>query len=103
MGPVTSKRMFGGYGFFLEGLMFALMANDELYLKADNQSEHEFENLGLEPFTYHKKDKVFQMSYYQAPEDVYENPEQMTEWANRAYAAAVRAAKNKATKRKSNP
>ncbi len=35
IGPVESKSMFGGFGMFLEGLMFGLVAGNELYLKVD--------------------------------------------------------------------
>jgi len=33
---VTSKSMFGGYGIFKDGLMFALVADDTLYIKTDD-------------------------------------------------------------------
>ena len=35
MGPVSVKRMFGGAGVFRDGLMFALIADDTLFLKTD--------------------------------------------------------------------
>ncbi len=37
-GLVESKFMFGGFGVFLEGLMFGLIANNELYLKVVSQN-----------------------------------------------------------------
>ncbi len=49
-GPIAAKRMFGGFGIYHDGLMFALVADDELYLKADKQSIPEFETKGLGPF-----------------------------------------------------
>jgi len=48
MGPLNAKRMFGGHGFFLERLMFALISDRTLYLKADKDSEKEFKVKGLE-------------------------------------------------------
>ena len=95
IGPVEAKRMFGGYGLFLGGLMFGLVADNSLYLKADDESKAEFEALGLEPFTYYKKGKPFSMSYYQAPEDALEDPDAMNLWGNTAYSAALRAAAKK--------
>ncbi len=92
IGPVLPRRMFGGYGIFLDGLMFGLVADDTLYFKADASSVGEFRDAGLEPFTYSKHGKVATMSYYQAPEEVLEDVEQMRSWANKAYAAALRAA-----------
>jgi DNA transformation protein len=98
IGPVRAKGMFGGYGLFLEDLMFGLIANSTLYLKADKQTENAFKDKGLEVFTYHKQGREFRMSYYQAPEEALEDGEEMNVWANRAYAAALRAAAKKRQK-----
>ena len=95
IGPVRAKRMFGGYGIFLEGLMFALIADSVLYLKVDGETEAEFESLGLQAFTYEKKGKEYQMSYFEAPEDALDDAEAMNMWANKAYAAAIRASSKK--------
>ena len=92
VGPVSSRRMFGGHGIFLEGLMFGLIAGRELYLKVDAQSRAEFVALGLQPFAYMRQGKSMQLSYYQAPEEALEMPGVMTEWGNKAYMTAVRAA-----------
>lgn len=98
VGPVNAKRMFGGYGIFLDGLMFALIADQTLYLKADKESESDFNDRGLEVFTYNKKGKEYAMSYFQAPEETLEDAEQMNIWANTAYGAALRAAAGKRSK-----
>ena len=72
IGPVRAKAMFGGHGIFLEDLMFGLVADSVLFLKVDKQTENNFKVRGLEAFTYMKKGKEFNMSYYQAPEEVLE-------------------------------
>ncbi len=95
IGPVRAKAMFGGHGIFLEELMFALIADSVLFLKVDKQSESNFKARGLEAFTYMKKGKEFKMSYYQAPEEVLEESEEMNYWANMAYSAALRVASKK--------
>ena len=92
LGPVRAKSMFGGYGIYLDGLMFGLIADNTLYLKTDNESVNAFKEKELEAFSYHKKGKELKMSYYQAPEDALEDSEEMNDWANKAYAAALRAA-----------
>lgn len=94
MGPVLAKAMFGGFGIFLEGLMFGLIADSVLYLKVDKETENEFKAKGLEPFTYIKKGKEIKMSYYQAPEETLDDDEEMNYWASKAYSAALRAASN---------
>ncbi len=95
LGPVSARRMFGGYGIYLDRLMFALVASDTLYLKVDDESRGEFEAAGLEPFRYTKKGKTYQMSYHAAPEDALEDAELLRDWARKAVDAAMRAAHGK--------
>jgi DNA transformation protein len=95
IGVVSAKRMFGGYGIFLDGLMFALVADSTLYLKADSETENEFEEKGLERFKYNKKGKEYSMSYYCAPEEALEDIDEMNAWARKSCGAALRAAARK--------
>lgn len=95
VGPVTARRMFGGHGIFLDGLMFALVSDNNLYFKVDEISEADFKAADLEPFKYKKNGTDIKMSYYQAPADVFDSRDMMCEWGNRAYAAALRAAAQK--------
>lgn len=98
IGPIRAKSMFGGHGIFLDGLMFGLIAESILYLKVDKETENDFKAKGLEAFTYHKKGKKFQMSYYQAPEETLEDADEMKSWTNKAYGAALRASSKKRKK-----
>ena len=98
LGAVHAKRMFGGHGIFLQGLMFGLIADSVLYLKADKDLENDFIIQGLEAFHYHKKNTLHTLSYYQAPEEALENEEVMFEWATKAYQAAIRVADKKRKK-----
>lgn len=90
-GTVGARRMFGGHGVFLDGLMFAIVSADTLYLKADEMSRAEFELAGCEVFGYARKGKRAALSFYRAPADAMESPELMLPWARTAYAAALRA------------
>ena len=92
-GNVRSKRMFGGYGIYHDDLMFGLVADDVLYLKADKTSSSVFIDSGLPAFEYEKKGKTMKMSYYLAPEEIYDDPEVAREWAIRAFEAALRSRK----------
>lgn len=98
LGAVSAKRMFGGYGIFLDGIMFGLIADSTLYLKADKELGKEFAAKGLEPFTYYKKGKPYKMSYFQAPEEALENGDEMRLWAKKAYEVALAAAEKKGKK-----
>ena len=95
-GTVTSRRMFGGFGVYHDGLMFALVADDVLYLKADEKSVGAFVGLGLAPFEYVKGGKKMKMSYFMAPEGIFDDPEQARIWAIVAFEAALRATKRTA-------
>ena len=95
IGPVRARAMFGGHGIFLEELMFGLVADSAFFLKVDKENEGHFKDRGLEAFTYMKKGKEYKMSYYQAPEEVLDDVEEMNYWANLAYSAALRAASKK--------
>lgn len=89
-GTVGARRMFGGHGVYLDGLMFAIVSEDTLYLKADEMNRIEFEQAGCEIFDYERKGKRATLDFFRAPEDAMESPELMLPWARTAYAAALR-------------
>ncbi|MEY4978807.1 MAG: hypothetical protein RLZZ352_1077 [Pseudomonadota bacterium] len=90
-GVVRSRRMFGGYGIYHEEVMVGLVADDVLYLKVDAVSAPEFAAAGSRPFQYTKNGVSMTMSYSSAPVEIFDDPEAARIWANRAYAAALRA------------
>ena len=90
-GTVSARRMFGGHGVYLDGLMFAILSGNTLYLKADEMNRIEFEQAGCEMFGYARKGRRAMLGFYGAPEDAMESPELMLPWARSAYAAALRA------------
>ena len=102
VGPVAAKRMFGGGGLFRDGTMFTLIADDVLYLKADEQNQADFEDRGMGPFFYEKKDRKepVKMSYWEVPPDVLEDPGELCQWAVRAWEAARRSGTGKKNKKK---
>lgn len=94
MGPIMVKRMFGGQGVFLDGLMFGLIADGSLYLKADDANRADYEAEGLAPFSYARRGgKATVMSYWRAPERLLDEPDAMVAWAVKAVAAARRSAR----------
>jgi DNA transformation protein len=95
VGSVEAKAMFGGYGIYHEGIMFALVADDVLYLKTDGNNRARFDDRNLPAFQYDKNGKRYSMSYNEAPGEVYDDPDDMALWANSAIAAARRNAANR--------
>jgi DNA transformation protein and related proteins len=93
--PVTLKRMFSGAGLFSDGLMFGLVVRGVIYLKVDDTSIPDFEREGSGPFTYSRgkssgRVSSHALSYWRLPERLYDNPDELAVWAERALAIAQR-------------
>jgi DNA transformation protein len=98
-GPVTVRRLFSGFGISADGTNFALALRGGLYLRADEQTIARFEAEGSKPFQYQTKAKTVTVaSYWQLPERLYDDPEELSGWAKAALAAAERAALAKRSK-----
>ena len=98
-GPVTIRRMFSGFGISADGTNFALALRGGLYLRADAQTIARFEAEGSKPFQYQTRAKTVTVgSYWQLPERLYDDPEELAGWARAALAAAQRAAIRKRPK-----
>jgi DNA transformation protein len=100
-GPVTIRRMFSGFGISADGTNFALALRGGLYLRADEQTIPRFEAEGSKPFQYQTRAKTVTVnSYWQLPERLYDDPDDLTDWARASLAAAQRAALRKRPKAK---
>ena len=98
-GPVTIRRMFSGFGISVDGTNFALALRGGLYLRADGETIARFETEGSKPFQYQTRTKTVTVaSYWQLPERLYDDPEELAGWARAALAAAKRAALAKGRK-----
>ena len=99
-GPVTIRNMFGGAGVYADGVMFAILVDDTLYLKTDAASTRAFESEGMGPFTYAPAGKQrVAMPYWEAPPRLLEEPDELVAWAREAHRIA-RAGKAKAPRRR---
>jgi DNA transformation protein len=100
LGGVSARRMFGGHGFYKDGVMFALEAFNRLFIKADDLNRDRFTEAGCEPFTYTYKDgREMVMSYYEPPEATFANEQRMKSWALLGWEAALRGVKPKTKKK----
>ena len=100
-GPVTIRRMFSGFGISADGTNFALALRGGLYFRADEQTIPQFEAEGSKPFQYQTRAKTVTVnSYWQLPERLFDDPEELSGWARAALAAAQRAALRKRPKAK---
>jgi DNA transformation protein and related proteins len=88
------RRMFSGVGLFHGGAMFALIVRDALYFRVDGNTRERFERAGSEPFSYTRQGRQVSLSaYYAVPEDLFDRPDELLEWARNAVAVARAARK----------
>lgn len=100
LGPISIRRMFSGAGVFANGVMFALVSDDTLYFKADEATRVEFETEGMHAFTYATKEgRNTLVTYWRAPERLFDEPDEMLIWARKALTIAERAGTKKATRK----
>ena len=92
-GAVIVRRMFGGAGLFSDGVMFGLVSGGQIYLKADATTVTCFEREQCKPFEYATKNgKRTLTSYWRLPDRLYDDADELAQWASQALAAARRGA-----------
>ena len=93
---ITSKKMFGGFGLYQEGLIFAIITSDDkVYFKVDEHNQKQFEGKGSKQFTYTFKNtgKTTTMPYWVLPEDILEDPKELPKWVASSVEVSKRAKK----------
>jgi len=94
LGGITTRSMFGGHTLYCNGVIFAIVADNALYLKVDDANRPRFEHLGLEPIRPFP-DRPEVMQYYPPPASFFDDTEVMKEWAQPAIEAGNRAQSRK--------
>jgi DNA transformation protein len=103
-GPVTIRPMFSGFGISVDGINFALALRAGLFFRADEQTIPQFEAEGSKPFSYQTSTRsVTVASYWQLPARLFDDTDDLSEWARAALAAAQRAALTKRAKARKLP
>ena len=102
VGPVSVRRMFGGAGVFVDGLMIALVTGGELFLKADEETIPAFRAEGAVPFEFSTNRRRVTTSYWRIPARLFDEHDELAQWARGAFRVAQRAAA-KPGKRKAKP
>lgn len=102
IGSVRANRFFGGVGLSIDSVQFAMMMGDSLYFVVDDSTRNKYEQAGMPPFSYAtKKGWVKVKRYYEVPEDILADPDQLAAWANEAIQIASFSQKPKQTHKKS--
>lgn len=89
LGAISTRRMFGGAGIYSEGVMFALIEDDILYFKADDSTKARYVSEGLAPFAFEGQTRMVETSYWRAPERVFDDTDEMLDFARDAVRAAL--------------
>ena len=93
LGRVTMRRMFGKTGVFCDGVMLGMVTENMLYLRVDDHNRAIFEEARASPpLNYEKGGRTIDLSFWRAPERLFDEPDELVEWARLALAAARRVA-----------
>jgi DNA transformation protein len=105
LGRITMRRMFGKTGVFCDGFMLAMVRDNTLYFRVDDDNRAAFKEAeSFPPLDYQKKGGTIDLSFWRAPERLFDEPDELVVWALAALAAARRVAAKReraARKRKS--
>lgn len=103
LGEARARRMFGGWGVYLDEVMVGLVAGEALYLKTDARTRDAFAAAGCAPFVYRSRDRTIPMSYWSLPEAALDSADAMRPWALLALEAARRKAVAKPVRKRARP
>jgi len=93
LGRVTMRRMFGKTGVFCDGAMLGMVTDNTLYFRVDDQNRAAFKEAeSSPPLNYEKKGETIDLSFWRAPERLFDEPDELVAWARAALAAARRVA-----------
>jgi DNA transformation protein len=91
-GKVTVRRMFGGEGLYRDNVMFAIVFEERIYLKTNEEGRQAFIAEDCLPFVYPmKKGDITSHNYYALPDRLYDDPDELADWARTAFAVAKNA------------
>ena len=99
-GGMTSRRMFGGHGIYLDGLFVAIVWKDTLYLKAAGDGKATCEAAGLRRFRPSSKTPSYSLGFYAPPEEALEDRDALRPWVEIALTAARETARTPTSRRK---
>src|ERR1051325_10608818 len=100
-GPVDVRRMFSGFGLYADDVCFGIFLRGEFYLKVDDSTIPRFMAEGSEPFTYSTRKKTVTVnSWWRMPARLYDEPEELADWAREAVSVAARIRLKKASRKK---
>lgn len=96
---ISAKSMFGGFGIYYNGVIFAVIVDDTLYFKVDEVNKPDYLAINSKAFSYKtKSNKDVSMSYFEIPINILEAPEELSIWARKSVACSLRSTGKKIRK-----
>jgi DNA transformation protein len=93
LGRITMRRMFGKTGVFCDRLMLGMVTDNTLYFRVDEHNRATFnEAAAFPPLNYEKRGRTIDLSFWRAPERLFDEPDELLAWGRAALAAARRVA-----------
>lgn len=83
-GPIKSRAMFGGYGIYYGDVMFGLIAENVLYFKVDDTNRQDYLDHDSKPFAYSNGTKTVSLPYYELPEEILNNYDELSKWIKKS-------------------
>lgn len=79
------RSMFGWYWIYRFGKIFAILVWNQFYFKVWEINKQDFIDYWSEPFSYKKKSgEIGIMTYYELPEEIMENREELFKWIDKS-------------------
>ncbi|HEY0992391.1 MAG TPA: TfoX/Sxy family protein [Kofleriaceae bacterium] len=93
VGRITMRRMFGKTGVFCNGVMLGMVRDNTLYFRVDEHNQAAFkEAASFAPLNYEKQGSTIDLAFWQAPDRLFDDPDELVTWARIALSAARRVA-----------
>jgi DNA transformation protein len=86
---ITYKRMFGAIGLYYQQRFFAIFEDDRLYFKRGQHTAALFDEYDLPQFTYPTKQGLRTLEYYEVPESVLHDFNELKRWIELAAANSI--------------
>jgi DNA transformation protein and related proteins len=90
-GRITLRRFFGGEGICSGEIMIGMIFSDTIYFKTDENTRKAFLTEKTKPFTFLKRStgETIVTTWFALPDRLYDDPEELAQWARAAYQVAM--------------
>ena len=94
IGPVRASRFFGGVGISHGLVQFAMIMGSSLYFVVNDNTRQKYEKAGMTAFSYTtRKGRIQVRKYFELPEEVLTDTEQLRLWASESIQVAAKTKK----------